>query len=680
MAYQTIVNADFETRSTIDLKKCGAYKYAMSYTTEVMLLSWRYDRSLYTTQVRTWFFKEPLKNISMLKTLAISIARGEVEFHGHNVEFEYAIWNYCFRRQILHLTGINLPKLKISQLRCTAARAAVLTYPRHLENLCQVLDTSVKKDGAGKKVMLKLSKPRKPTKDNPSIWHEDLEDLKTLINYNIDDVKTEVACGKKLPPLTPIELRLFHLTIEMNETGVGVDLPLVKTAHEFVGQFNIEKQAELMTLTNGRVKTGKQVQKLKVEIENAGFSIDNLQADTVEAALKISGLSRKAKRLLEIRRLLSKSSVSKLKTILDSVNKDGRVRGCQMYYGASTGRWAGRGMQPHNFVRSVSPLIPSIIEGLKFGDYTLFRDAFGDVHTAVSQVLRSLIVPQKDHSFFDVDWSAIEARIILWLAGDKRGLQIYHKGGDPYKKLASVIFDKNILDITKDERHIGKQGTLGSGFGMGHEKMALQYDMDPVLAHKTIKTWRKMHKETCAFWRELQKTACEAVENPGKVFAAGQHIWFVMRNKRLLCFLPSGRPLYYLKPRVSETFKRIKIRTPYYDGGKLRYEIELKTIRQVVVTHTTFKGSYEFRRAIHGGVLAENVAQGTARDIMASAMLWLKNAKYKQTLSVHDEILCEEAKIASFDMFKKLTEQKPSWARTLPLKTNYWNHNRYGSY
>jgi len=537
---------------------------------------------------------------------------------------------------------------------------------------------------------MKLAQPRKPTKDNPSEWVENAEDFKTLVEYNRDDVRAEESCDKKLLPLSPTELALFHLTVEMNEKGLKIDLPLVKKANAFVKRLVIEKTGELQGLTNGEVTKVTQLARIKKHLAIHGLEVTCLDADAVEELLLRKDLHPTAYRLIQLRDLLGKSSIAKYQTMLDTVCEDGRVRGCQMYFAATTGRWGGRLMQPHNFVKADkykkktgigSADVAGILTLLNWGDYEFFKTIYPDVYTALAICLRSMLIPEKDKTFFDLDWNAIEARIILWLAGDQAGLDVYLEGRDPYIEMAALVLDKDPKDITKDERqYVGKPLVLGCGFGMGWEKLAAKEDMDPVLAHAGVKMWRKLHKPVKDFWRILDKAAVEAVQHRGRIVPAGQFIKYAYDGRKLVCLLPSGRRLYYQNPKVQVIWKVIKIKTPYKDkDGKTKISIERKRIPQDVLTFISYRGSFGFRTPIHGAHHSENVTQAVARDIMGRAVL-RTNKEFPFPLTIHDEGLAEVPKGSSKERFIELMERPVEWAPGLPLKTEFWQNDRFGSY
>lgn len=678
------VHLDFETRSKEEnLGQVGAYRYAMDPSTVVMFACFKFDDE---DEIHTWFFKEPKKNLKQLKRFFNRIKKGDI-LKAHNAEFEYAIYKYAWARQLKKLLGVEIPKLKIRQLRCSAAEAAYLTYPRSLKNLAMALQTPTQKDMAGNRVMLKMSKPRKPTKNNPALFHEGEDDYKTVNSYCIDDVQVESECSSMLYPLPEKELEIFHLTIAINERGMRVNVPLAKRAIQFRNRFEEELTTELKELTGGTVYSVNQHAKYKEVICATGYTVPNLQAETVEESLKDPDINPKAKRLMQIRQMLGKSSLAKFDAMVNSAWRDWRVRGTQLYYGATTGRWAGMGMQPHNFTKSADSQIQNVLSLIAVGDYELFKAVYPMVYERLSNSLRHFIIAGPGKTFIDVDWNAIEARIVLWLAGDEEGLQVYYDGIDAYVLLAAEVLEKDLVDVTKDERqYVGKPGVLGCGFGMGYKKLALQYNLEKFMSFKIVRTWRKKHKPVVKFWSALQDAAVNAVFKPNQAFKAGPHITFKYDKKRRLlkCRLPSGRILFYHKPRIKKVIKEIE-----YDklvtlaDGREKLLPQKKKIKQYELYHIVYKGSAGYPNAIHGSHLCENVTQAVARDIVAEAMLRLRGTEFEQTLSLHDEIKCEMPALKDTtkleEKFLKIINTPVPWAEGLPLKTEHWVGKQFRS-
>jgi len=313
---------DFETKSKVDLKKSGPFKYAQDPTTSILCLAYKFSDEL---EVKLW-----RPGLNPPRDLFDHVESGGI-VRSHNSEFEFCIWAYVGRR-------IGWPRLSWDQLQCSAARAAAAALPRSLENLAPAVGADTEKDMAGKRLMMKLSRPRK-VKGELQLIEGTEEEKNRLYEYCKKDVLTEIACEERTPPLIPSELELWRYTSSLNERGIKFDRKMVETALSFVGFYTKELQEELSDLTFGMVQTGKQTARLLECLQMNGVNIPDLTAGTVKETLKRSDLSIEARRILEIRQALAMSSVSKLQTMLAMGGADDRLRGMILYHGASTGRF-----------------------------------------------------------------------------------------------------------------------------------------------------------------------------------------------------------------------------------------------------------------------------------------------------------------------------------------------------
>lgn len=441
-------NLDFETRSELDVRDVGAFKYAEHPSTEIICLS--YDL-LDGKGVRTWHrfgIGRPTDLIDYVQ------AGGILE--AHNAEFEYCIWNYVANRRMAW------PYLPINQLRCTAAQAAALALPRSLEGLGEALDTHKKKNTEGKKIMQKLSKPRLAWKNDPTKakWNEDFDDLEALYDYNVDDVLAEQSAAERILPLKRKEQALWELTTKINERGIFADLPLCKIAIEFLEKFEIELLAELGRVTDNEIRSPRQVAAMRAWLLARNCPTENLNAATVKALLKTE-LSADVHRVLEIRQLLGRSSTSKYEALLRTACNDSRIRGTFLYHAASTGRYGGRYFQPQNLARGTYSDVDSIIKCLGMHDYEFFKECYPDVLGALSSAVRAMLKAAPGFELFAADFNAIESRVLFWVAGESRGLEMYKKGVDIYEDMARTIYNLRGGKVDKQQRQLGKQAILG---------------------------------------------------------------------------------------------------------------------------------------------------------------------------------------------------------------------------
>jgi DNA polymerase len=648
---ETHATMDFETRSAANLKKVGGFRYAVDESTSVLCLAYR----LPGQPIKLWHpWLEDEEPDDLLEWIA---SGGLVE--AHNAEFEYAIWNlHCVRKY-------HWPRLAPSQLRCSAAKGAALALPRALEDLGSALRLSVQKDMEGRRLMLKMSKPRKATKKDASPWHEGIDELDRLLAYCETDVLTEELASKKLYPLLKREQKSWELTLRMNERGIYCDVDLCKVAVQFADAYQKELTNELFALTGGEVGTVKQVAKFRDFLKREGVDIPNLQAGTVAETLKSAvDMSPIARRMLEIRSALGKSSITKFKAMIAMAGPDQRLRGTLLWHGASTGRWAGRGIQPQNFAKAKIKDVHNVFAALEFGDYDFFKCLFPDVFTALSAALRGMLCAPPGHDLCAADYSAIEARVVMWLAGDEENLSVYHRKEDPYKYMAAKIFGVPYERVTKEQRELGKRAVLGCGFGMGKDKFhftcgAQGFPITEELAAQAVEAYREQYAMVKNYWYDLERVAVRAIRTPGKVFKFRNLQW-LYRGGYLFCQLPSGRRLAYPEPKIA------RVEKPW----GLRDEISF-----MAVDTKTKKWK---REATYGGKLTENVTQAVARDVMNEAMFRAERAGYPIILTVHDEVVAEVPEhFGSLEEFEKLLSESPRWADGLPIAVEGWREKRY---
>lgn len=435
---------DFETRSSADLKKVGGYRYAMNWDTKALCLAYK----LPGQPVKLWH-----PPMSPPSDLFFWVEDGGL-VEAHNAEFEWCIWNYVMTKE-------GWPQLSWKQLTCSAAKAAVMALPRSLEGLCDVLNTEIKKDKDGKKIMMRLAKLKKPTTKEPDSWDEDPLKREKLYSYCIDDVLSEEGASEELPDLMPLEQKMWRHTAMINERGVYCDLVTCAKASELARRFERELLVELKIVTHGAVKTAKQHAKLLAFIRAEGVETEDLKAGTVQHLLKQEGLTYAAKRALEIRSLLNRSSLAKFDTMMRMAGPDRRIRGTFMHHGASTGRDTGKGIQPQNYPRGNSKEVEKLIYAINGLDYEDFKAIFPNVFDTLSNVLRGMLMAAPGKKFVAADFAAVETRVLFWLADHKEGLNIFYNGDDIYKDMASKIYDIPISEVTKDQRQLGKQAILG---------------------------------------------------------------------------------------------------------------------------------------------------------------------------------------------------------------------------
>jgi DNA polymerase len=660
---------DYETRSRADLSGVGAYQYARHPSTRLLCASWRIGTraTLPSAPIRKW---SPILERRVPTELIEAIADRSVTLVAHNAMFEQVITSFV----LAQLIGTPVP-LDPSRWICTASLARALALKPGLAEASAIMKLGVQKDLEGHKLMLKMSKPRKPTKKNPREWHNSLKDLYRLMDYCATDVGAETDLFLAVPPLSDIERKVWELDQTVNLRGFRVDIPLVNKIRHWISIEETRLEREIHRITGGAVQSTRQTAKTRRFLADHGCYLPNLQSKTVQDALAAGLAGGKAADLLRVRVAQGKSSTTKYEGFADRADPDDhRVRDTQIYHGASTGRDTGSGVQPHNFPR-VSLIDP--VTKLELTDQAadFLAEPDSDLETIrllyrepldlFSNTLRSMIVPSDGCELFGGDLAGIEVRKLFWIARHEAGLQAYRDERDLYCEQASDIYSRKITKDHPKERQLGKETVLGSGFGLGAKTMLENcrkkgIEVTEDLAARAIASYRSVHYPVPLLWRNLEKAAIAAVRNPGKKYTVNRTSWYVA-GKFLWCVLPSGRKLAYFEPRIANRkMKWGEVRPCLY-----HWDIHPKTKQWVL-------------RPTWGGVLTENVVQGSARDVMILGKMRLEAAGYRVILTVHDEVLAERKKgRGSIEEFAKLQTDPAPFALDLPLKSEVWKGKRY---
>lgn len=678
---------DYETFSEADLKKVGAFEYSVHQSTDVLCLAWRVGTraTLLDAPTKAW---APDLGGDDLEDFIRILSDRSIILVAHNALFEQLITENVFKRRYAR----GLQTIPIERWLCTASLAAAVSLPRQLAMVGTVLGLKIQKDIEGHKLMLKHCKPRKPTKKNPATRHTDLTERLRIREYCRTDVDTEVRVFLKCPPLSEFERRVWLLDQRINHNGFLVDRDLISKTLSMIAV----ETARLNTLTEaetfGYIQSANQHAAVRAWLASEGVELPNMQKKTIEDALKSGNVTGTAKALLEFRQAVSKTSTAKYVAFERRSRHDGRLRDILMYHGAGTGRWTGVGVQPQNFPKGTleNPILAAEI--MTAGDLELVRMLYGEPMEVFSSALRCMIVAPKDKVLDVADYSAIEARVLAWMAGDAKALERFKSNHDAYKELATKIFGVALEAVTPEQRDVGKSAELGCGYQMGAARFVSSCDekgqtVSEELAILAVRTYRAEHPAVVEAWEALNSAAMAAVENPGKTYGACRTKWFV-RARFLWCILPSGRRLAY-------PFPSVEFATRWFvevDGKQVwaKSRDELKEIYpdlnpKAVSRKTLFYwgiSSYTrqwAKEATYGGKITENVVQATARDLMAAAMLRIEATGIWQiVLSVHDELLGERyAFEGSKDEFERLMTELPPWAEGCPVKVKGWSGTRY---
>ena len=635
---ERVLSADIETFSDVDLIKCGVYAYADSPAFEILLFAYSFDGG---------------------ETQIIDLAQGEklpaeVEEAIFDVSVTKTAYNANFERTCLSkYFGRYIPP---ESWHCSAVQAAMLALPRSLEDVGRVLGLDEQKMKEGKELIRYFCVPCKPTKANggrtrnlPCHAPEKWELFKT---YCKRDVDVEKSIRRKLHnfPIPESEMELYRLDQRINDRGVLVDMKLVRNAVscERLHKEVVTKRAyELTGLENPN-----SVAQLKGWLGDMGMEAESLSKKAV--AEMIAETDGEVEELLRLRLMLAKTSVKKYEAIERSACSDGRVHGMLMFYGANrSGRWSGKNVQLHNLPKNYLPdleLARDLVKQGRFEDIELLYDSTPNV---LSELIRTAFIPKQGCRFVVADFSAIEARVLAWLSGEQWRLDVFTSHGKIYEASASSMFHVPMEEITKGSplRQKGKLAELGLGFGgaagalisMGALDMGLTEEELPPL----VAAWRKANPHITQFWWDVDAAAIKAVTEKQKTKVG--RIIFEYKSGILFITLPSGRKLSYVKPRMAvNRFGR--------DG-------------------LTYEGISENKKwsriETYGPKLVENIVQGTARDLLAEAMLRVEKKGYPIVMHCHDEIIAEVPEgTGSVDEMCEIMAVQPKWAEGLPLRAD----------
>ena len=621
------VNIDFETYSEANLLQVGAWKYSRHISTEVICMAY----SINGVPTELWRFGDPFPfTPAQLKTS---------NFIAFNVFFERSIWTNVLR----------WPQPK--SWEDTAAAVATLALPRALGTVAKALGLpeNQQKDSRGKRLIQMLCKPQRNGKRN-----RDPILVKEFEDYCRQDVVTEQSVGRFLFPLNPREQKIFEMDQKINLRGLAVDIPAADVLDKIVKNCTLALNAEVVRITDGELQSVSSHMQVRDFFSKRGVDLKNYQKATLVEMLAREDLDPVCRRLLEIRQSTGKTSTAKLKK-LRAIADNGRAYGLLRYHGAGPGRWSGNLFQPQNLPR---PSFKDTDQALEFlmtePKNELIEALYGDPMEVVSSCIRSLITVSnpETHSLICSDYSSIEPRVLAWLSGNDRLLEIFRSGKDIYKYEAMGIFNCTYDEVTPERRFIGKVATLALGYGGGGRAfmaMASAYgveiDFDEA---ETIKhAYRAINPQVEDLWHGFNSAAMKAIKAPGKIFTCGR-VAFKVFNNFLFMRLPSGRALAYYQQFIGE--------------GKWGGE----EIRFWGVDSRTRKFS---EQSTYGGKLVENATQALARDIMADAMLDLEDAGAPIVLTVHDEIISEIPVDAGWTVEKFegiMTDVKP-WAEGIPI-------------
>ena len=659
-----VLSIDFETRGTLELKRCGVYPYAVHRDTAVWCFGYAFDDG----EPQLWHPALPFP----AEVAAHILAGGECR--AWNAQFERVMWRDCLTRQV---PGVPVPALE--QWHCTMAEAYAMALPGKLDTAAAVLKLRQQKDMTGNRLMLQLCRPRRFDEAGNPVWWDTPEKLQRMYAYCLQDVRVEREAAAKMHRLGERERVIYLEDQRINDRGVHLDHALATAAREAARAETERQNALLAEATDGGVGQVTKVAKLKAWLATQNLTVGSLDKAALRDLLAPgSVLSEPVRQALTARQEAAKSSVAKIDAMLDCVGHDGQMRGLLQYHGASTGRWAGRLVQPQNFpraleIKNIDELIPEVLAGTLAS--ALHHPHRGDpdysqgpgMMSVIAAMLRAMIIARPGKTLLCADFASIEARVLAWWAGAEGMLQQFREGKPIYREMAAVIFQKPLEEIPKGcpEYVIGKNTVLGCGFGMGAEKFVAQVFKDmgvvvpPETATRAVEAYRGTYAEVPTLWRAANHAAIEAVNHPGEVISVGP-VKFTKRGGYLVIWLPAKRGLFYAAPKVVDRM------TPW---GEMRPAVEFSGM-------SSYTHHWE-RQHLYGGLVVENAVQAMARDLLADAMLRIEARGRPVVLTVHDEVVAEGEESDDLEEYLRLMREVPAWAAGCPIGAEGWKGVRY---
>lgn len=641
------LSIDIETRSSVDIGKAGAYKYAQSPDFEILLFAYQWNN-------------DPVKIIDLKNGEEIPIEIAEmldnpdVIKHAYNAAFEW----YCLNR-----AGYETP---IDQWRCTMAHGLYCGYTAGLDATGKAigLPQDKQKLTTGRALIRYFCVPCKPTKTNGGRtwnqpWHDkDKWDL--FKEYCKQDVVTEREILKRLDlfPMPEEEERLWQMDVLMNAYGVRVDTELIEGAL-YIDQIITQRLTDEAVRLTGLDNPNSTAQLLKW-LQDNGTETDNLRKETVSELLG-SINPEKVQRMLEIRQQLGKTSIKKYVAMDTACGEGDRVRGLTQYYGANrTGRWAGRLVQMQNLPRNYLKTLDYARNLVKAKNYDGVKILYGNVPDTLSQLIRTAFIPSSGHKFVVADFSAIEARVIAWLAGEQWVNEVFATHGKIYEATASQMFGVPVERIAKGNpeyslRQKGKVATLALGYQGGTSALiamgALQMGLTEEELPDIVQRWRQANPRIKGLWYAIENAALAVMETAqpqginGLIFALEGDL--IYGQSFLTVRLPSGRKLFYPKPFLKENrFEKMAVH--YYTVGQ--------QTRKWEVTST------------YGGKMVENIVQAIARDCLAVTLERIASKGLQVVFHVHDEVIIDAPMETTVEEICDLMAEPIPWAPGLVLK------------
>ena len=643
-----ILFIDIETYSSVDIKESGAYKYIESPDFEILIVGYAINDG-------------PVNIVDLAQGEELPEEFEELLLDEDCVKVAH---NAIFERLSFKRVGYNI---SAGQWYCTSVKAAYCGLPLSLDGVSKALNLTDKKLDTGKALIKYFSRPCKPTRVNGMRARNypihALEKWEMYKEYNKYDVLAEREIYNRLSgyEIHEIERRLYILDQNINDRGILVDVELAKAAISVDNEYTelLTKRAQQLT---GLENPNSPVQIRKWIESKTGCAVLSLSKETMPDLLKEFADYPDVIELLNIRKKLSKTSIKKYYAMLNCAMKDHRVRGTFQFYGANrTGRWAGRLLQLQNLSKNHVSHIEVPRELIRTCDWETVEMLYDDVADILSQLVRTALVAPEGKMFSVADFSAIEARVISWLADERWRMDVFRGDGKIYEATGAKMFNVPISAITKgsvlrdkskiSELALGYEGSLGALKRMGGERMGLS-DTEMM---SLVRKWRSANPAIVDMWHEIDDASKEAVKYQRPVSCTCRNIIFDCDGDFMTIQLPSGRKLFYHKPIFKD--KKVgcsTIKALCYHG---------------VVQETKQWGEID----TYGGKLTENIVQAISRDLLGNSMLNLEAAGYHPVCHIHDECLVEvpaENAKEYYDEMARIMSIPPEWASDLPLRAD----------
>lgn len=659
-----MLGIDFETCSAVDLKRVGAWAYAGHASTRVYCMAWAFDDE----EPAIWTPDQPLP-----ERIATHLRAGGAVL-AHNATFEAAV----IERTLEWDTGDI-------DWHDTALLAAAANLPRSLEGIGKALGVRELKDTEGGRTAIDLSRVAVAADGSYVYPVPDDEQLAELFGYCCQDVRAMRACWRRLPKLDIAERELMRLDRLVNRRGVSCDVERARLLAQLAAKRGTVLHDHMERLTLGLVPKTTSVPALRDWLEAQGVVLPKLLRKLKEGPTQTTTLNAEALRAVaattthpaHVREVAAVrleagklSSLSKLARVPELLDADHRLRGLLRAYGAHTGRWTSHGLQLHNFPRDRLGGMRAIYEQLLADGGGEHLDLLDEPLSVLSQLLRSIVVAAPGRTLLAGDFSAIEARVLAWLAGEQKVLDTFASGRD--------IYVEDAASIGSDNRQLGKVCRLGLGYGMAEKKLVVTargygVTLEPKEARRVKIAWRAANPRIVDLWASLEEAVREAIATENVTFAAGR----LRVQRRGVCLgvrLPSGRLLRYWRPHTATVKKTIE--SVDAEGNDVTKVVEMNVIR-----YWTAEGKGMVPVETYGGKLVENATQAVARDVLGAALLRVEAAGFPVVLHVHDSVLAEvpadRATAAEKRRFLDTLVVPPAWAGGLPLAADGYAGQRF---